>query len=509
MMSFWNFRRNIFCPLAAKTKGWLWRAAKCDRYEYNKNICLDNPAECQASPHCQNVETKTFDPWNPAPTCSCALCGLEPEPQPPPPEPGINICKFPVWLIKKILWWSHGYENLVMKWLEPYFTFELWKKICDEMAKLVNGIKFFAYCMEDDWYAENSFVPIKRNSSGKYQIRLIEPDEYGVPQFIELNPVYLDEIKKRLYELHKRDLTTAIVLFSGIKGGRDPRYNHTFWHPSKNTGIKVGGVWYQTTPNHQDFMTHQPTVMFAKLFAKSLARAIDNPKVFYVIINEPMAFRRGKMEPFYDEIMHALHEVGVPNERIMINFVGNLGSKVYKYLEKGNWSEIHGANTPEVIRKYHSTEERWSMREQRFYDNQGNINGGEQLGTIGSGDGGVMEDLGIAKGLKIYGGGEGNRKGSPFQWYKMAFFDQSNGKVKHRWWLDSGPGLEMMSNSAYAKKYYHGYYYANLADALKIGTEGLSEAECRELKVNHKENQYGEMVALHNGFFKREINAET
>jgi len=346
------------------------------------------------------------------------------------------------------------------------------------MAKYVNGIKFFAYCLEELFYVKNTYIPLRKNSQGKYEVRLIDPDESGKPQFIELNPTYLLEIKKRLYELHKRDLTTAIVLFSGIKRGR---YGHTFWHPNNNTGIKIDGVWHQTTADHQAFMTHRPTVEFAKLFAKSLARAIDNPKVFYLIQNEPMAFkRRGKMEKFYDEIMQALHEAGVPNERIMINFVGNLGSRVYKYLEKGNWSEIHGCNTPEVVRKFHSTEERWGMREKRIYNDKGEIVGAKRLGTIPSGDGGVMEDLGVAKGLKVYNGPEKQRKGSPFQWYKMAKFDQS-----------------------------HGNYYPDLNDAIRIATSGLNEDECRQLGVSFAENRYGELIALNNGFFKREIDAET
>lgn len=449
-----------------KCPKWLYNLFECEEDEVTVKICLDNPALCQAGPYCKDVKEETFHPWNPAPACSCALCK--------PFDYGYNICKFPVWNIQKIIGWSHGYENLVMKWKKPYFTWNYWKNMADEMAKYVNAIRFFAYCTEDEWFVKNSFVPFWITVQKKYDLRT-------------LSPVYIDEIKRRLNEYFKRDITVIVDLFTSIKG---KRFVHSPWHNSKNIN--------NTTDDHKKFLTHQSTKNMAKVFIRNFVREFDTREIIYRMINEPLGFKGGQLERWYDEMIEVFHQEGVPNERIMINFVGNLGSKIYKYLEKGLWGVVHGWNTLEVVRKAHNTTERWGLREDKET--------GRKNFMIGSGDGGA--EFGTARGLKIYGGGVKNRKASSLQMRQMIKFDMSNGKIPKKWQLTSGHGIEFMSNSAFAFPYHHGYYYPNLNDALRVGTKGLTELDCLELGVDFSENKYPELKAIYNGYKWRSINAD-
>jgi len=378
----------------------------------------------------------------------------------------IVICKFPVRKIKKIIGWSHGYENLVMKWKRPHFTFDKWVEMVDGMAKYVNSVRFFAYCTEDEWFVKKSHIPFPKH--GKYDLR-------------ELDAGYIDEITPRLQEYHDRKITTIITLFTSIKKGR---YQHSPWHPSKNI--------YDTTADHKKFLIDMPTVSLEKIYIKNMVRQFDNKYIIWEFLNEPLGFRGGQLERWYREMIRTLREERVPRSRIMINFVGKLGSRVFQFLDSGIWSAVHGWNTLEVVKKAHSTIERWGLREDR--------DTGEPRYMTGSGDGGVMENLGIARGLKIWGGGEGNRKASSLQMKKMIRLDLSRGKIPKKWFLESGHGIEFMSNSAFAFPYHHGYYYPNLTDAFHCAFEGLTKEECELLGVNYKENKLGECKAIYKGY---------
>lgn len=403
----------------------------------------------------------------------CKLFGIHcPPPEPPPfppepPEPMPNICKFPVHEIKKIIGWSHGYENLVMKWKRPHFTFDKWVEMADGMAKYVNSVRFFAYCTEDEWFVRKSYIPFPKNR--KYDLRELDAD-------------YIDEITPRLQEYHDRKITTIITLFTSIKGGR---YQHSPWHPNKNI--------HDTTDDHKKFLTDKATVALQKIYLKNMVRQFDNHYIIWELLNEPLGFKGGQLEQWYKEMINVLKQQGVPCNRIMINFVGNLGSKIFQFLDADIWSAVHGWNTLAVVKKAHSTIERWSLREDRETGNPRYM--------IGSGDGGA--EFGVARGLKIHGGGEKNKKASSRQMRQMTKFDMSHGKVPHKWTLDSGHGIEFMSNSAFAFPYHHGYYYPNLTDAIGCGLYGLSEQECETLGVDYGENRLPECKAIYKGYKER------
>lgn len=457
-----NFRKAI---CYAKPPGWLYNLCSCKRYEVKMLIC--KKTKKLPSPYCE-FESKIFLKGQ-APTEICEDCV--------PSEPEYNICQFPVNEIKKAIFWGHGYENLVRDYNGNDFNSELWDLMADEMAKYVNGIRFFAYCTEDAEFVNTTYIPFPK-VNGKYNISKLDDD-------------YIEELKARLGSYHKRKLTTQICLFTSIKGRR---FQFCPFHGDRNTGIKMGNQRVPTTTDHKAFMRHEPTVAAAKKYIRNMVRTFDNKYIIWELINEPFAFRRQILEKWNKAIIAVLMEEGVPANRIMVEFMGNLGSAIYQFLEAGHWSSVHGVNSLETVQRYHRTHERWSLRE--------NEETGKGYLMIGSGDGG---DEFEQRGLTIWGAGEKIRKASSKQMYEIVKFILTHGKIKviggevkhDTWHLDSDAGIEFMSNSAYALPFDE--YYTNLRQSIRIATEGLTREECQLLKVDYEENKEPELKQIFKG----------
>ena len=386
-------------------------------------------------------DKKEDDPVIPEPQPEPDPPPPEPQPEPePPPEP-INICQFPVLKVQKIVGWSHGYENLAMKWRKPDFTLDLWDKLADQMAKYVNAIRFFAYISENKFYLKNSFIPFLETSGGKYDLT-------------KLSNEYIQKIGKRLKSYHERKITTIICLASSIKAHRFPTCPF-------NGDLNING----TTRNVNRFFDDEATIKAFDKYMENMVRAFDNQFVIWELINEPNESNIDALVKWYKGRISKLVRLGVPIRRIAIEKFDS--SKLIEFLEARVWVFWHGVNSVETLKRFH----RPGTEMQAFYEKYPRL--------CASADGG--DYMRNARGLI---GKEWNpefRRASSKQTGEMIRYD-----LKHE-----GNGVEFMSASAFLDG-----VYPNLRKALKIATKGLTKKECEELGVDYEENRRPELKAI-------------
>jgi len=205
----------------------------------------------------------------------------------------INICQFPLDKVKYLIGWSHGYENLAMKWKAPDFTYEIWDKLADEMAKYVNAIRFFAYIAEDKFYVTHSFIPFP-TKNGKYDLT-------------RLDETYISKIKKRLNSFHRRKVTTIICLASSIK--------HHRWATcpfNKKNNIN------NTTDDVKRFYDDPKTIEAFLKYIENMVKFFGNDYVIWELVNEPAKGNVGSLVKWYKKCINKLVSLGVPYGRIAI-----------------------------------------------------------------------------------------------------------------------------------------------------------------------------------------------
>jgi len=212
--------------------GWL-----CKYVE--RTICLDSGK--LANEQCPRTEKRQFLEGE-EPTQHCEL------PHTPPPPP-YAICKYPYPKIKFMNGWGTGYENLVMGYNGETFTYPLWDKMANEMAKNhVNGTRHFGYCTENQQYIKHSYQPFYQLASGLWDCG-------------RMNPEYERIVGKRLESYHKRKITTIICLLSSIKG---KRFNHCPLNGNNNIN--------ETSTDHADLLNDETSRgvirKYAMLFGK-------------------------------------------------------------------------------------------------------------------------------------------------------------------------------------------------------------------------------------------------
>jgi len=353
----------------------------------------------------------------------------------------INICQFPLDKVKYLIGWSHGYENLAMKWKAPDFTYEIWDKLADEMAKYVNAIRFFAYIAEDKFYVTHSFIPFPIKN-GKYDLT-------------RLDETYISKIKKRLDSFHRRKITTIICLASSIK--------HHRWATcpfNKKNNIN------NTTDDVKRFYDDPKTIEAFLKYIENMVKFFDNDYVIWELVNEPTEGNVGSLVKWYKKCISKLVSLGVPYGRIAIEKFDS--SRLLEFTDLGIWIFWHGVNSVETLKRFlrSGTE----MRE--LYDTS-------KSRFCASADG--ADYKGKARGLIGKGWNIAFRRASSNQMGHMIRYD----KIKR------GNGVEFMSASAFLDG-----VYPNLAQSLKVATKGLTRKECKELGVDYNENHRPELKAI-------------
>jgi len=416
---------------------------KCSRFWHNVEIC----------PESQKLPNK---PWCPVIILKEYEKGKEPKGKckvHKDPKPEYNICQFPVNEIKKIVFRSPGYRNLSMKECTPYFTFELWDELANESAKYTNGADFFAFCMEDDYYVDNTYCPVPI-INGKYELTETD-DEYD------------EVIGRRLHSYHKREMSTSYRTISGVKGVAG-RWNHSIFNGRNNRN--------GTTLDLRDFMTHGQTQKMVDIYLENRVEKLDNDFMMWYLMNEPV-FKAGQQFKWNKRRIQKLMSLGIPPERIIFEFFDS--GKIVDLMNMGVWCCYHNCNSPKTRKLWYKSKDRRELYELAA---PGKI----YWSGDGGDDGKVME----AKGLVEKGGSEKIRRASSKQMYEMIHYDQ---------WL--GPpynnGGEPFSASAFC---FDGGYWPNLKDCLRIGTQGLTKEECKKLKVDYDQNRRPELKAIFQGY---------
>ena len=228
-------------------------------------------------------------------------------------------------------------------------------------------------------------------------------------------------------------------------------------------------------------MRHEPTIEATDIYFENHADAFPSPRIIRETINEPEGFGRGEIFRWQDDRIHTLKSKGIPYKRIAIE--GFNSRLMYDLLPLGIWCFYHGCNSPRTIKWWHTSKER-----RELYD------AGKMCA---SGDGG--DEFGEARGLVELGGGR-FRRASSEQMYKMIRYDldsaymEPEGKAHQ-----AGNGIEFMSASAFCKGWTN-CYWPNIDDAIRIGTRGLTEAECNQLEVPYNWNKSPEWKRIYRGY---------
>ena len=357
------------------------------------------------------------------------------------PQKKVNICEFPLNKVGYLVGWSHGYENLAMKFKGDDFTFELWDELADQMAKYVNAIRFFAYISENSFYIRNSLLPFQRQGD-KYDLRKLDKD-------------YVAEIKRRLESHHKRKITTIICLASSIKAHR--------WKSCPFNGQNnING----TTEDVRRFYDDRKTVQMFIRYLTNMVREFDNDYVIWELVNEPSEGNIGSLVKWYKEIIRKLVSLGVPYERIAIEKFDS--SKLLEFTGLGIWIFWHGVNSVETLKRFL----RSGTEMRKLYDTS-------KSRFCASADG--ADYMGKAKGLLPKWWNKAFRRASSRQMGRMIRYD----KVKR------GNGVEFMSATAFLSS-----KYPNLRRALRVSTMGLTEKDCMILDVDYEENRRPELKAI-------------
>lgn len=363
-----------------------------------------------------------------------------------------TTCKFPVPEISKFIGWSFTYRGN-MNWKTPNFTFQLWDRLADHIAEHANAIRLFSFIAEDTFDVANSIAPFPVTANGKYQLK-------------KLNNGYIAEMKRRFGSFHRRKVSTIVCLFSGWKG---KRFAYNYFNGNNNVN--------KTCTSHKALLTHGISKSYQKHFIRMFVRNFDNPYMFYELANElnPSTFGRGVIFRWNREMINFLLSLGVPRERIC---TGGFNSRLmYDILKMGVWMSYHGLGSLKTIKQWHRSKERRDL-----YD----------AGMMyGCGDGG--DENGEAEGLVELGGSKFKRP-SPEQLYQILRYDLDKDYLTanpHQ----TGNGVDFFSASAYAFGW-AGCYFPNLKDAIRIGTRGLTKAECNTLGVSYLKNKAPELKKI-------------
>jgi len=261
---------------------------------------------------------------------------------------------------------------------------------------------------------------------------------------------------------------TVIWLFTSIN---EEEWPHCPWNGRNN----ING----TATDPAGFVRHAKTLEMQKIYIRNMVRKFDNENVIWRIAPDiPEIFKAGKREKRLKQLIPLFLGEGVPYNRMAIEYAG-IGSKVFFFLDLGIWSHCPGINSQKSVERYHRTVERWGMREDEET--------GNPRYSLGTGLGADLLDG--ARGL----GDAESRKASSWQMYDMLLFDLTHGKTPHPWILTSGPGILFISAAGYA---FEGGRFPNLRNAIRIGTEGLTELECQALRVGYDENKRPELNAI-------------
>jgi len=360
----------------------------------------------------------------------------------------IDVCKFPVNKVNYIIGWSHGYENLAMKFKGENFNYKLWDKLADLMAKYVNAIRFFAYISENNFYIRNSFLPFQKQGD-KYDLR-------------KLDKKYIEEIKKRLDSYHKRKITTIICLASSIKAHR--------WRTCPFNGRNnING----TTEDVKRFYDDKKTVQVFLKYLTNMVKEFDNDYVIWELVNEPNESNIDSLVKWYKKAIRKLVSLGVPYNRIAIEKFNS--SKLLEFTDLGIWIFWHGVNSVETLKRFL----RPGTEMRALYDSS-------KSKFCASADG--ADYMKKAMGLLPNWWSKQFRRASSRQMGHMIRYD----KVKR------GNGIEFMSASAFLDG-----KWPNLRTVIKIASKGLTKQKCKVLDVDYHENRRPELKAINGkGLFK-------
>lgn len=210
-----------------------------------------------------------------------------------------------------------------------HFSREDWEegaKLCAQNR--VNTVRFFLSTGGAGPDADNRFIPFLRKQSGKYDLLKFGPE--------------MEEIKWRLEKFWERDITTLIVIASGIKGVAD-RFEQSVWCRKNNIN--------ETTHDHKRFMDHEKTIRAYKRVLKNLWERWRDKPVIFEFINEP-GFANRTMFNWYDTMMSYCEHLGIPNNQFAFEKWDS--GYCHELLEMYRcWMFIHGVNHIGWFNKWH------------------------------------------------------------------------------------------------------------------------------------------------------------
>lgn len=344
-----------------------------------------------------------------------------------------HVCKYPLDEVGKVNGWSgFGYESLPMEPVDPIFTDELWTECSDLLAKnAVNFIRFFASITEDQEYIDASYHPVAKvgETANPYA---------DIWDCLEMDPTYIAKVSPRLDDFHDRKITTEVTLLSGIKGVAN-RWNYSYFNGKNN----VNG----TTTDLDRFYDDEKTMEVVREFIQNYALTFNSPYMKFRLLNEAEA-ATGRLIRWNDYMIKGLTDVGIPVDRIMIQYFND--SRVYDYLDRGIWVTVHGINSERTIMKWFQSGDRRPLLLKPTF--------------LLCGDGG--DEFGGAEGLVGLGHDPDNRKAAARQERNMIRMNLQNGGTG----IDFMPALTVVDGKI-----------PNLQRIVDHGEAGFTTAELLEL----------------------------
>jgi len=378
---------------------------------------------------------------------------------PIPPPPDIHICKYPLDEVGKVNGWSgFGYESLPMKYVDPYFTEELWTECSDLLAKnAVNFIRFFASITESQEYINSAYHPVARVFDPE---DMINEEKWDC---LEMDPVYIAKISPRLDDLHDRKVTTEVTFGSGIKGVAN-RWDHSYFNGKNN----ING----TTTDLARFYDDERTMEVFRTALQNYAITFNSPYFKIRLLNEPNV-AIGRLIKWNDYMIKGLDDVGIPRNRIMIQYFND--HRICDYLDRDVWVAVHGINSERTVAKWFQSGERRPLLLHPHF--------------LLCGDGG--DEFGGAEGLVGLGHDPDYRKAAARQERNMVRINLQNG----------GTGIDFMPALAFIDG-----KIPNLQRIVDHGEAGFSASELATLSnklgvfLDPELNRYGELKEVRAGF---------
>ena len=376
---------------------------------------------------------------------------------PIPPPPDIHICKYPLNEVGKVNGWSgFGYESLPMKSVPGVLTDELWTECSDLLAKnAVNFIRFFASITEDQEYIDASYHPVARVVDAD-----IVKDKWDC---LEMDPTYIAKVSPRLDDFHDRKVTTEVTMGSGIKGVTN-RWDYSYFNGKNN----ING----TTMDVNRFYDDEKTMEVYRTYIQNYAIIFNSPYMKFRLLNEAEA-ATGRLIRWNDYMIKGLADVGIPVDRIMIQYFND--SRVYDYLDRGIWVTVHGINSERTVAKWFQSGDRRPLLLSPTF--------------LLCGDGG--DERGGAEGLVGLGHNPNYRKAAARQERNMVRINLQNGGTG----IDFMPALTVIDGKI-----------PNLQRIIDHGEAGFSDEELITLGeklgvfLDPDLNRYGELREVRAAF---------